>query len=86
MRFFEAIEYIDKKKQKPGYKVFGYDMQGNKYPIFGRGDILDWDEAKELAWNSKMTGRYWRTQIIDPQGNEVPPAGGLMPRKRDWRM
>jgi hypothetical protein len=76
MRFFEAIDLLT--KTKAGFTVNGFDMIGNKFHIWSGPD---WEKAKATAQDAKFSGRAWRVEILDPQGNPVPSAGGLFPRR-----
>ena len=80
MRFFEAIDLL-KGKAKTGYTVNGYDMVGKKFHIWTGPEF---EIAKTKGQDAKFSGRAWRVEIIDPNGNPITPAGGLMPRQRQF--
>lgn len=80
MRFFEAVDLLS-KKAKTGYVVNGYDMMGNKFHIWTGPDF---EEAKSKGQDAKFSGRAWRVEMIDPYGNPMTPAGGLVPRQRQF--
>ncbi len=77
MRFFEAIDWLKKDAAKTGFTVNGYDIADNKFHVWTGPDLV---KAKKIAQDAKFSGRYLRTEIIDPSGRPLPFAGGVMPR------
>ena len=75
MKFFDAIQWMDKKAD--GFKVYGIDRLRNKQLL---GTYPTLEAAKKVAQEVKFSGQFFDSEIIDPKGNPMQPAGVLSPK------